>query len=151
LKAAYAVLSVQPYLARVELQDAETLAPNMRIQPSVRGRTWSFLSHEAIQPTVCTQCSVSCGGNRGSHPTVATYAAADHKFNEEPSSPLSLHHRWICPLWVKSRHVHKLNVGFGPKADIPVAKYFRMFAKGPSRRVDRRQDNTKHGAVGYDG
>jgi hypothetical protein len=66
-----------------------------------------LLSHEAIQPTVCTQCSVSCGGNRGSHPTVATYATADHKFNEEPSSPLSLHHRWICPLWVKSGHMQR--------------------------------------------
>src|SRR5262249_19817807 len=100
---AYAVLSFLPYLARVELQDAESPAPNMRIQPSIRGRTSSLLSHEAIQPTFCTQCSVSCVGNRGSHPTVATYASADHKFNAEPSSPLSLHHRWMCPLWVKSR------------------------------------------------
>ena len=107
LKAAYAVLSGLPYLARVELQDAESPAPNMRIQPSVRGRTSSLLSHEAIQPIVCTQCSVSCGANRGSYPTVATNATCDRKFNEEPSSPLSLHHRWICPLWVKSRGVRR--------------------------------------------
>src|SRR5262249_1046329 len=27
-----------------------------------------------------------------------TYASSDHKFNAEPSSPLSLHHRWISAL-----------------------------------------------------
>jgi hypothetical protein len=57
-----------------------------------------LLSHEAIQPTFCTRYSVSCVGNRGGHPTVATYASSDHKFNAEPSSPLSLHHRWISAL-----------------------------------------------------
>jgi hypothetical protein len=54
-----------------------------------------LLSHEATQPTFCTQCSVSCVGNGSSHPTVATYASPDHKLNAEPSSPLSLYHRWM--------------------------------------------------------
>jgi hypothetical protein len=70
-----------------------------------------LLSHEATQPTFCTQCSVSCVGNGSSHPTVATYASADHKFNAEPSSPLSLHHRWMCPLGVESRHVRRKRHG----------------------------------------
>jgi hypothetical protein len=73
LKAAYAILSLLQYLARIELQDAESLAPNMHTQPSVPGRTWSLLSHEAIPPTFCTQCSVSCVGNECNRPTVATY------------------------------------------------------------------------------
>src|SRR5262245_36991096 len=58
-KTAYAVLSFLPYLVRIELQDVESLAPNMRIQPSVPDRKWSLLSHEAIRPTFCTQCLVS--------------------------------------------------------------------------------------------
>jgi hypothetical protein len=37
LKAAYGVLFSMPYLARIELQDAESPAPNMHIQPSGRG------------------------------------------------------------------------------------------------------------------
>src|SRR5215471_13467584 len=73
LKADYAVLFSLPYLARIELQDAESPAPNMHTQPSVPGRTWSLLSHEAIPPTFCTQCSVSCVGNERKRPTVATY------------------------------------------------------------------------------
>ena len=117
---AYVVLSFLPYLARVELQDPESPAPNMHIQPSVRGLTWSLLSHEATQPTFCTQCSVSCVGNGSSHPTVATYASADHKFNAEPSSPLSLHHRWMCPLGVKSRHVRRKRQCRCNQADAPL-------------------------------
>jgi hypothetical protein len=80
----------------------------MRTQPSAGGRTWSLLSHEAIQPTSCTRCLVSCWGNEWATRPLPTMSGTDHKFNAEPNSRLSSHHRLSrADMW-KSR---RLNTG----------------------------------------
>src|SRR5215813_5620813 len=92
-KTAYAVLSFLPYLVRIELQDVESLAPNMRIQPSVPDRKWScFLTKQFGQPSALNVWFHDWA-TRVTTSLLPPMSGADHKFNAEPSGRLLSHHR----------------------------------------------------------
>src|SRR5215472_15824579 len=103
LKVAYRVLSFLPYLARIELQDAESPLPNIR---TLRSRSDTVIAFaRAIQPIFCTQCRFHAGATIVTTAPLPPMSGANHKFNAEPII--------IPPQMRQTCAVHKPTSGLG--------------------------------------